>query len=258
MSVGAGIVGALVGLIAGTLMQVVLVRAPMRERVLGVRPHCTCCGSGLRARSVVPGIAYLTRSNRCVVCESRIWTRLPWLEILTAITLGYVGLDIGFAWSLPAYFVAFNALLAITIVDVQYYMIPNRILYPSLFSMIVLFGLAALLGRNGEEFMSAIAGMGSATVFFWLIWVIYPRGMGKGDVRLAALVGLMTGWLSLANVFLGLFLGVALGGIVGLLAMITMFLRHSDPIPYGPFLVAGGAASVLWGPQIVDAWLRVV
>lgn len=235
-------------------MQTVIHRTPMRARVWGVSLHCNTCATAIPSKQKFALWTYLTRTNRCGTCKHLLWTRIPWIELVFATTFGALAAYFGFAWDLPAYLVAFAALIAITIVDIRHYIIPNRILYPALFLDIALFAVAAIALDDASAFLSALIGMGGAGLFFFIVWFVYPKGMGFGDVRLALLIGLITGWVSLANVFLGVFLGVFSGAAVGVLFVLMRFLTHRDPIPYGPFLALGGVVSVLWGDTLVN-WM---
>ncbi len=160
--------------------------------------------------------------------------------------LGLAGLRLGLAWALPAYLVFFTALLVITIVDYRHYIIPTRIVYPSVLCCAVLLALAALIDGAYEMLGQAIIGMFAAWLFFFVVWFIYPRGMGFGDVRLSLLVGLLTGWIGYGNVVLSLLFGLMIGAVVGVVLMILRLRGRKDAIPFGPFLAAGASLSVLF------------
>jgi leader peptidase (prepilin peptidase)/N-methyltransferase len=89
--------------------------------------------------------------------------------------------------------------------------------------------------------------MAASWLFFFIVYIVNPKGMGFGDVRLSALNGFMTGWIAIGNAFLGIFLGLFLGAIIGVGLMLFRIKGRKDPIPYGPFL-ALGALLAIFGP----------
>jgi leader peptidase (prepilin peptidase)/N-methyltransferase len=91
--------------------------------------------------------------------------------------------------------------------------------------------------------------------FLFLVHLIHPRGMGFGDVKLAGLLGLYLGWITLGHVPLGLFLGFFMGAAVGVALMATRRRTRRDPIPFGPFLAMGAVVAVLVGRPILDWYL---
>ncbi len=174
----------------------------------------------------------------------------PWLEFICAAVFGGIALRFGFAWALPAFLVFAFSSIALCIIDYRHHLLPNRIIYPTLIASLILLTLAAAITGDWNFLLRAVMGMFAAWMFFFVVWLIKPQAMGFGDVRLALLVGLFTGWMSLANVFLGVFLGLLLGAVAGLAFVALKKVGVRDPIPYGPFLIAGAFLSILFGESI--------
>jgi leader peptidase (prepilin peptidase)/N-methyltransferase len=158
-------------------------------------------------------------------------------------------------WAIPAYLVFFVSLVAVTVIDFQRQIIPNRIVYPTIFASVPLLGLAALAGHQWDRFGHALLGASLAWLALLVIHLISPAGMGFGDVRLAFVLGLFLGWLSLGHVVTGLFLGVLLICAVGLVLAVLRLRTLQDHIAFGPFLAGGSTLAVFAGHAIIRWWV---
>ncbi|MGQ0744402.1 MAG: prepilin peptidase [Acidimicrobiales bacterium] len=177
------------------------------------------------------------------------------VHVATALIFAATALHFGANWILPAYLVFFTSLLAISLIDLEHHIIPNRIVYPTIFLAVPLVVAAAALDGNWGHLKSALLGAGIAWGSMLVIHLISPGGMGFGDVRLSFILGLFLGWNGLAEVLIGLFLGFLLGAVIGM-ALIGLKLKtRKDHIPFGPFLAAGAALAVFFGNPIARAWL---
>jgi len=149
-----------------------------------------------------------------------------------------------------AYFAVMAARL--TVIDVRHHLLPNRIVFPSYAVAAVLLGGAAVAGAGAGLFglpgLRVVAGGAVLWLFYFLLRAAYPPGMGFGDVKLAGVLGMYLGFLGWGHVFAGTFAAFLFGGLwsVGLLVSRRGTLK-SD-IPFGPFMLAGAAASMLLLP----------
>lgn len=174
--------------------------------------------------------------------------------LITGFLFATAGLRFGLEWDLPAYLALFAGLVVIGVVDLAHYIVPNRVVYPTGFAVVVLLGLAAAIGGDGDHLRTAFIGAVSAWAALLVVHLITPRGMGFGDVRLSFLLGLGLGWLSLGHVFVGMFLGIVLGALLGAALMATRVLGRNDHIPFGPFLASGAVIAILVGGPLIR-WL---
>jgi prepilin signal peptidase PulO-like enzyme (type II secretory pathway) len=133
-------------------------------------------------------------------------------------------------------------LIAIAIYDVRYQRIPNVALYPAIAVAIVL----AFVRTDGEGWMFLLAGAGAAAFFALLSW-IRPGSMGGGDMKLAALIGLMAGW---PDVLVALFVAFAVGAIAGIVLIAAGRLGRRDPLPFGPALAIGAVTAAVAGHRV--------
>jgi leader peptidase (prepilin peptidase)/N-methyltransferase len=175
------------------------------------------------------------------------------LALTTGCVLGGFAARFGADVALAPFAVFGVALVAISAVDLDRLMIPNRILYPALALMAPLLVIASAVDdRWGSLGRAALAGS-AAFAAFLVIHIAVPRGMGFGDVRLAGLIGLATGWLGLGHAAVALFAAFLFGAVVGVALMAVTGQGRKTRVPFGPFLAAGAIVAVLWGNPLVHA-----
>ena len=191
----------------------------------------------------LPGPGDLTRStlHRLVIAAT--------VALFTGTALRF-----GADWAVPAYLVFFVCLVSVSVIDSQRQIIPNRIVYPTIFVSVPLLLLAAVAGGEWDRFWQALVGASLAWLALLIIHVIQPSGMGFGDVRLAFVLGLFLGWINLSHVVTGLFLGVLLISAVGLVLALLRLRSLQEHIAFGPFLAAGSTVAVFAGQGILGWW----
>jgi leader peptidase (prepilin peptidase)/N-methyltransferase len=207
-------------------------------------------------RDNVPVLSWLLLRGRCRSCGAPIPVRYPMVEIGCAVLWGVIAYRFHDSWALPAYLVLAAALLALSVIDLEHYLLPNRIVFPVAGAGVVLLGVAAALSGQGDDFLRALLGGFAAFGALGLLHLVSPRGMGMGDVKLAFVLGLYLGWLGWGEVFLGLFLGFFLGAVIGIVLIAAKLRTRKDHVPFGPFLAAGTLIAVIWGPSILGWYSR--
>ena len=252
IAIGCGVLG----LAVGSFLNVVIHRVPERRSVVRPASHCPHCASKVRTRDNVPVLSWVLLRGRCRDCRGAISLRYPLVEIATAGLFVAAALRLGADPALPAFLVVFAALLAISAVDLERYIVPNRILYPALFVAAPLLVLAAAADGEWSSLWGAALGGALAWGLLFAIHMASPRGMGFGDVRLAGLVGMLLGWLSIGHVLLGLFLGFLTAAVVGVALVLAGTRGRKDKVPFGPFLALGTILAVLVGEPILS-WYAV-
>ncbi len=246
------------GLLVGSFLNVVVWRVPRRESIVTPGSHCPACDTELGAIENVPVLSWLVLRGRCRHCSVRISVRYPLVELANAaLWVGVAqrfGSSFGPSWEVPAYCALASGLLALSLIDLDHFLLPNRVLYPVGFIVAGLLLIPAAVDGEWSAYLRAVEGGAAAFAVFFLIHIVSPRGMGFGDVRLSAVLGVALGWLSWGHVFLGLFLGFFLGAIVGS-ALIAFKLRsRKDPVPFGPFMAAGALVAIFAGTQLLDLY----
>ena len=236
------------GAVAGSFLSVVAHRVPRGESIVGPRSRCAACGHQIAAYDNVPVISWLALRGRCRHCDEPISGRYPLIELATGLLFALTALVLH---DQPAQLVlglAFVATLAaITLTDLELRLIPNKILIVSAAAAVI---LAAALDPASlpERVIAALAAGG----LLLAAALAYPRGMGLGDVKLAAVMGLYLG----RAVAPALMIALLAGSLVGL----AMIARHGaaarkQAIPFGPFLALGGVVGLLAGEELVDWYL---
>lgn len=244
----------LVGLLIGSFLNVVIARVPERESIVHPGSHCPKCGTPLAGRDLIPVLSWVLLRGRCRTCRASISARYPLVELATGALFVAAALRFGAAWDLPAFCVFLGSLLALSMIDLDRFILPNRIVYPTLFICAPLLALAAAATGGWGNLERAAIGGGSAFGFLLIVHLISPRGMGFGDVRLAGVIGMMLGWLGMGEVVLGLFAGFLLASVVGVGLIVTHVRGRKDAEPFGPFLAAGATVAVLFGPSLLSAY----
>lgn len=239
------------GLVAGGPLEVVVA---VGQRRLDQRPwaRCEACGAtetGVRGLALV-GAAW---RRRCGSCGERrpLALRPLALGLVAAAVLAGFAVHFGADAALAAYAVLGLGLVALSADDLARHILPNRVLYPTLAAVAVLLVVASAVdGRWGSLARAAIGGA-AGFVALYLVWLVYPRGMGFGDVRLAGLVGLASGWLGLGHTFMAFFAAFLLASVIGVAVMAATGQGRKTRIPFGPFLAAGLVVAVIWGNPLV-------
>ena len=254
MTVFVAVVCGVLGLAVGSFLNVVIHRVPNKESVVRPRSRCPKCGTELASRDNIPVLSWLLLRGRCRTCGEPISARYPLIELATAALFAAAGIRFGASWALPGYLLLYAALLAISAIDLERYIIPNRIVYPTLFIAIPLMVGAALAEGEPERIRSAAIGSVAAWFAMLVVHVISPKGMGFGDVRLSAVIGLFLGWIELELVLLGMLLGFLLASVIGIGLMVAGRRGRKDAVPFGPFLAAGAVLAILFSRQLLEAY----
>jgi leader peptidase (prepilin peptidase)/N-methyltransferase len=243
------------GLVIGSFLNVVIWRVPRKESIVSPPSRCPGCDTRISPRDNVPVVSWVALKGRCRHCDERITFRYPLIEILTGVLFFAVGLRFYDSWTLPAYLLLTAALVALSAIDLEHYLLPNRIIYPVGIASIPLLGAGAALDDDFGAFGRALAGAVVAFLFFFIVHQINPRGMGFGDVRLSFILGLYLAYLGWGELFGGLFTGFLYGAVIGVILIALKIRGRRQHIPFGPFLAAGAMTFILWGEPILD-WYR--
>lgn len=236
------------GAIAGSFVSVVAHRVPRGESVVGPRSRCPSCGAQIAAYDNIPIVSWLLLRGHARCCGAAISSRYPLVELLLGALYAATVLVL---WDEPAEMalglVFVTVLAAITLTDFERRIIPNKILLAGA-SIGIAIAVATDPGSLPERAIAAAAAGG----LLLAAALAYPRGMGLGDVKLAAVMGLFLG----REVAPALLVALLAGSLVGL----AMIARHGaaarkQAIPFGPFLALGGVVGLLAGEELIDWYL---
>lgn len=237
------------GLAFGSFATVVAHRVPRGESFVSGRSECPSCGATITARDNIPVISWLLLRGRCRHCGEPISSRYPLTELAMAAlwtaTVLVLGTDDIGQLALGLVFCAL--LVVVTLTDLERRVIPNVVLLGG-----AVIGLGIVLATDPASLGTRAIAAAAAGGFLFLVALAYPRGMGMGDVKLAAVMGLYLGH----SVGPALVIGFASGALVGLaLIAIRGASARKQAVPFGPFLALGGIVGLWFGNGIVDWYL---
>jgi leader peptidase (prepilin peptidase)/N-methyltransferase len=236
------------GLALGSFLNVVAARVPLKRSVVTPRSACMSCQSELAWYDNIPLISYLVLRGKCRSCGAHIALRYPLVELVTALLMAGCVWKFGLTAdaAVAAFFCA--ALVAVSATDLEHRIIPNRIVVPA--AGIVLVAQTAL-HPSLEWTLCALAASG----FLFAAALVYPKGMGMGDVKLALFMGAMLG----RTVAVALMVGM----VAALVPSIFLLARHGSAarkmgIPFGPFLALGSIVALFAGNWLLDGYLDLI
>jgi leader peptidase (prepilin peptidase)/N-methyltransferase len=269
----------LLGLALGSFLNVLIDRLPVGKSLVRPPSHCDACEHKLSFFDLMPVLSYLILRGRCRYCQAHIPLRVLWVEVGSGLIffLSY--------WRFVAYppagfepnYIQFAitalwccVFLAIIFIDWEHKLILNRITYPAVLAALVILGIDTISpewsvltyikyhwpesGVLNIDILNGIIAGAIGFAFFFIIFVINPRGMGMGDIKLAFLIGIVTGF---PLVVVALLIGILVGGLAAIVFILLMKKGRKDVIPYGTFLAIGPVVTLLWGNKILDWYLSL-
>src|SRR5215218_7398261 len=243
------LVAILFGLVVGSFLNVVIHRVPRRESVVWPASHCPHCGEPIRPRDNVPLISYLLLRRRCRNCKEPISARYPAVEATTGLLFGAAAFQFGVSLSLLSALVLISALISLAVIDLEHRLLPNAIVGPATLVGLILSILADPAGWWTYP-LSAIAVAGGLLG----LALIYPSGMGMGDVKMGGMLGAFLGPYAALAVFLGALLGAISGGLL----MAAGKVQRRSALPFGLFMAMGGVISLFVGPQLWSLYIDLM
>jgi leader peptidase (prepilin peptidase) / N-methyltransferase len=240
---------ALMGSIIGSFLNVVAYRLPRGESLAHPPSACPHCATPIKPYDNVPVVGWLLLRGRCRACRAPISPRYPLVE---AVTAGLFAAVVAVAWDDAAAIALglslVTLLVCVTLIDLDHRLIPNKLTAP--FAVLAI-ALTAVL--DPQHLPGALVAGAAAGAFFLAAALARPGGMGMGDVKLAAVLGLYLGRDVAPAILIALLAGVAVGAVVMAQKGVTDGRRTA--VPFGPFLALGGVVGVLAGDALVSAYL---
>jgi leader peptidase (prepilin peptidase)/N-methyltransferase len=266
------------GLMVGSFLNVVILRLPSRlahgwhrdaRETLGlpadeslpappgiVHPPSRCphCNHRLRPWENIPVLSYLILRGHCGHCRAPISQRYPLVEAMTALLFAVVAWHFGVGIGALGALTLTGLLITLSVIDLDHQLLPDDLTLPGMW-----LGLAFSLTGAFTDPVTALIG---AMVGYLALWSVYQafrlltgkEGMGYGDFKLLALLGAWLGWNHLPGVIL---IGSLVGAVVGTVALRFTGQDRQTPIPFGPFLAAGGWIMLVFGDQVNQGYLHL-
>lgn len=257
----------LLGLVIGSFLNVVVARVPVGASLLP-DSRCPRCEAPIRAWQNVPVVSWIALRGRCAACREPISRRYPLVELGTGLAFAGVATwvllalrpdDIVVGILLFAAYAWFAAAgIALTAIDLDTRRLPDAVVLPSLAVIAILLAGAALVDGDLAALLRAALGAVALFFFYFLLSVVRPGGMGGGDVKLAAVVGLVLGWLGAGPLVVGAFAAFVVGGIVGIALLVRGNASRRTAIPFGPWMLVGAWIGIVAGDPLAAWYLRLI
>lgn len=221
----------LFGLVFGSFLNVCVYRLPRGQSLAYPPSHCTRCGTALKPADLIPLLSWFVLGGKCRYCGESIHLRYPVTEFVNAmgwvLVIYYFGLTPqGFAGAF-----IFSLSLVITQIDLEHFLIPN-----SLVVLLLAGGVAYSFLDRDPGFLNRLLGAGTGFAVPLILGYISKGGIGGGDIKL---MGAMGYWLGFPGILYSLFVAALIGSLWGIFLIAARGKKRKDPIPFGPFLVAG-------------------
>lgn len=234
---------ALIGLALGSFSTVLAWRWPRDESVVSPRSHCGSCGHTLRVRELVPVLSWVAQRARCRECDEPVHWRYPAIELASGVLAAGAILSFGPTWNGLAAALLGVSLVPVVAIDLEHRLIPDVVVLPA-----AAVCLALMVAADPANWWKPVAAAVGAAGFLFILWLMYPAGMGFGDVKLALLLGAVLG----SSVVPALFMAFGTGALLGA----ALLVRHGTgarkmAVPFGPFLAAGALVALWWGPSMI-------
>ncbi|SHJ37318.1 prepilin peptidase [Parasporobacterium paucivorans] len=241
------------GLLIGSFLNVCIYRIPLNKTIVKGRSYCTSCNSLIPWYCNIPLFSYIFLRGRCLNCGEKISPIYPAVELLNAVL--YLLLYWVYGLSVPLLFFAalFSILVVLSFIDLKYQIIPDGLVV----AMLVL-GVANGFYQTvflGVPWQTWVIRFFAASVPLFILGLIFPEGMGGGDIKLMAAAGLFIGW---KLILLSLFAGALYGGVVSIFVILVKKGSRKTALPFGPMLSLGIITCVLAGYRLLALYLSII
>ena len=239
------------GLITGVFVNILILRAPSKRSFAPPWTRCATCEQPAGRATLLPVGGTLGMDGRCGSCGTRVGWWQPLVEVVNAALWMLAAVRFGSSAELFAILPFFSGLLALSVIDLQTFRLPDRINLPLLIGSVPLIVAISLVqGRPHDLIWAAVGGLG-----YWLLlaamWFIYPSGMGYGDVKFARVLGLYLGWIHPVLILYGLMFAGIGGSVVGIATLIITRDRKRG-FPFGPWLAGGCVLAMLMSAKLTQ------
>lgn len=237
------------GVVFGSFFNVVGLRIPKGESIVRPPSHCTVCDRNLTFIDLVPILSFLFLKGKCRGCGTKIRWIYPVMELVTGLLFALAYYQLGFSLELIIAILFISMLVIITVSDLAYMLIPDKILLFFLIPLVVA-RVFSPLTPWWDSIAGAIIGFG----VLFLIALVSKGGMGGGDIKLFFVIGIVLG---LTNTLLTLFLASVIGTVVGIIFLRKAKKGRKTPIPFGPSIAMAATIAYFYGNSLVDWYLNL-
>ena len=231
------------GVVFGSFFNVVGLRVPKKESIVSPPSHCTTCERKLGKLDLVPIFSYVFLKGKCRGCGSKISPIYPFIEFMTGLLFALSFYHFGFTGELVVALLFISLLVIITVSDIAYMLIPNKVLLPF---ALILFGVRLFVPL--EPWWDSMLGAVVGFLILFLIAIVSRGGMGGGDIKLFFVIGLVLGTM---QTLVTLFLASLIGAVVGIIVLKRTGKGRKTPVAFGPSIAVAAVIAYFWGAQLV-------
>ncbi len=245
----------------GSFFNVVADRLPQGQSLVSPPSHCPSCGRRLSPVELIPILSYLWLRGRCLSCKAPIPRRIFFMELGCGLVFALAAWKYGFNPHSLLLGLYCSFFITLAVIDLEQGIIPNLLTYPAMLVTLILAPFWHKLGfphhflsHTSPQWLllgSFVSGIIGGMVFL-IPLLIYPEGMGWGDVKLGALIGLVTGFPA---VIVAILVALLSGGLVAIFLVLTRRRGRKETIPFAPFLSLGALVALGWGEQLLHWYL---
>lgn len=239
----------LYGLMLGSFLNVCIHRLPKGNSIVSPPSTCPQCKNRLLLRDLIPVISFLILGGRCRFCQASISLRYPLIELLTGVLFALTAYKLGYSLVTIQALILVSALIVVAFVDMDHYIIPGNVL------IFLLIAWLAFLPFLSVDYLNSLVGLSTAGGLLLLIALVSRGGMGMGDIKLAAVLGLYLGW---PNALLAMFIACLLAGTCGMFLILFKIKSRKDIIPFAPFIALASFITLLWGDRILSWYIGLL
>lgn len=239
----------LLGTIIGSFLNVCIYRMPIKQSIVLPHSYCPRCNIRLKALDLVPVLSFLFLGRKCRYCEDKISYRYPLIEFFNGLIYLFLYLKFGFSLVFVEYSILCSILIVVAIIDYNHKIIPDNI---NIFGILCAIAFHIINFSNFFNLFQYFFGFIIGGGFLLSIAIISKGGMGGGDIKLMAMLGLWLGW---KFTLLTLFLSFFLGGLISIVLVLFEIKGRKDMIPFGPFIVLATMVTVFYGNNIINYYI---
>ncbi|MFW6123662.1 MAG: prepilin peptidase [Acidobacteriota bacterium] len=244
----------LIGLAWGSFLNVLIFRIPRKMSLLSPPSSCPECGHRIKFYHNIPVVSYIWLKGKCRYCGAKIPLSYFLVEAVTPLI--FILLYFKFSLS-PHFFISClfaSAMIILCVIDYNHQILPDLVTLPGLV-MSVIYSLFRTDLNLTESLLGAVSGAGFLLLVYTLYYFIRKKeGLGMGDVTLMLFIGSYLGWkMSFFTLLIASFVGAAVG--IYFVSVKKKTFQYS--LPFGTFLAPAAIFSLLWGNQILQAYLQL-
>jgi leader peptidase (prepilin peptidase)/N-methyltransferase len=245
IGVNTSLVGAIifvVGLVFGSFATVLATRIPENQSLRG-RSNCLSCGAIIPFYLNIPLLGYLYLRGRCANCKTKISLTYPLTELTMALAFLVTAISTVNYFQFILWTIFLIITLPLAVIDWKFQRLPNSLTFALFIFGFIILGLQAIVEHKIHFLAIALLSSAALTLFYFLTMILSRGGMGFGDVKLAASIGLYTGFISATTTFVASLTAFFIGSFYGVAMMLTGKANRKTGIPFGQFMIVGALAS---------------